>query len=278
MEINFTAIIISSLFTIVTYLGIPLIIAKISKKELTPKRVKKIVIINGVCWWIFFRILNPGSAGAAAWVWSGIAYAILNHKCKKENSEENLQEKRVEIAEKESPEEKVENVVDTSMDSNTYGNPQDLLFCPVCCAQLLSDSIFCSRCGNKVQAKREPPPRKKKRVPKVILISIFSIFSILAIIIAIVCYFKVFIPKNTYDKAEDLFANAEYSEAYEIFISLGKYKDSVKKSKDCLYIQATTLRNEKKWEEANAIFEQIKGYKSRLHLWNPPVLPRDTRT
>ena len=75
-----------------------------------------------------------------------------------------------------------------------------------------------------------------------------------------------FWPKNNYSKAEELFADAKYSEAYEIYDMLGNYEDSDDKAKECLYIQATALRNEKKWDEANAIFEQIKDYKDSVDL------------
>jgi hypothetical protein len=47
---------------------------------------------------------------------------------------------------------------------------------------------------------------------------------------------------------------------------IGNYEDSAEKAKECLYIQATALLNEKKRDEANAIFEQIKGYKDSAYL------------
>ena len=82
-----TALVFDIFLTVIFYLGIPLIICGASSKPLTIKKAKKTVIINSVCWWLFFRILNPGSTGAAVFLWGGIAYAILKKKCKEESEE-----------------------------------------------------------------------------------------------------------------------------------------------------------------------------------------------
>lgn len=123
-------------------------------------------------------------------------------------------------------------------------------------------------CERLIYAENEALAKKKKRNTKTLLISMFSF---VVIIVAAIVYFGFIMPKNNYSKAEELFANAKYSEAYEIYDMLGNYEDSDEKAKECLYIQATALRNEKKWDEANAMFEQIKDYKDSadlIHLCN----------
>lgn len=123
-------------------------------------------------------------------------------------------------------------------------------------------------CERLIYSEKDTLTKKKKRNTKIFLISIILF---VAIIVATVIYFGVIIPKHNYAKAEELFANAKYSEAYEIYDTLDNYKDSVEKAKECIYIQATVLRNEKNWEEANALFEQIKEYKDSsdlIHLCN----------
>ena len=123
-------------------------------------------------------------------------------------------------------------------------------------------------CERLIYAENEALAKKKKRNTKILLISLLSF---VVIIVAAIVYFGFIMPKNNYSKAEELFANAKYSEAYEIYDMLGNYEDSDKKAKECLYIQATALRNEKKWDEANAMFERIKDYKDSadlIHLCN----------
>ena len=129
-------------------------------------------------------------------------------------------------------------------------------------------AVQINNCERLIYAQKETLAKKKKRNTKILLISLLSIA---VIIIAASIYFGVIKPKNNYAKAEELFAHGNYSEAYEVYDSLGDYKDSIDKSNECQYIQATALRNEKKWDEANAIFEQIKDYKDSaalIHLCN----------
>ncbi len=129
-------------------------------------------------------------------------------------------------------------------------------------------SVQIDNCERLIYSEKENLTKKKKRNIKIFLISIILF---VAIIVATVIYFGIIIPKHNYAKAEELFANAKYLEAYEIYDTLDNYKDSVEKAKECIYIQANVLRNEKAWDEANALFTQIKGYKDSsdlIHLCN----------
>ena len=78
-----------------------------------------------------------------------------------------------------------------------------------------------------------------------------------------------------------MFAEQNYSAAYDIYSKLGNFEDAPEKAKECLYIQATALRAEKKWDEANALFEQIKDYKDSaelIHLHNYEVTASENAT
>ncbi len=118
-------------------------------------------------------------------------------------------------------------------------------------------------CERKILAEKELLAKKKKRNKKIAAITIPSICVVIA---AIIVYTTVFVPKQKYEKANALFADAKYSEAYDLYSKLGKYNDSVDKAKECLYIQATNFRNEKNWDKANELFEQIKDYKDSKDL------------
>lgn len=117
--------------------------------------------------------------------------------------------------------------------------------------------------------------RKKKRITKIILL-------VLAVIILFsVVFFGFILPRSNYNKAETLFAEQNYSAAYDIYNKLGNFEDAPEKAKECLYIQATALRAEKKWDEANALFEQIKDYKDSaelIHLHNYEVTASENAT
>lgn len=110
--------------------------------------------------------------------------------------------------------------------------------------------------------------RKKKTVIKItsLVLTVIILFSVIS--------FRFILPRNNYNKAESLFAEQNYSAAYDIYSKLGGFEDASEKAKECLYIQATALRTEMKWDEANVLFEQIKDYKDSaelIHLHNYEV-------
>ena len=119
------------------------------------------------------------------------------------------------------------------------------------------------QCERLIYGEKQAILARKQRNKKIIII--VSIVSAIVVVLSVVL-FGFILPKVNYEKAEELFANESYSEAYDIYIKLGDYEDASDKAKECLYIQAVSLRNEKKWDEANALFEQIKGYKDSASL------------
>ncbi len=113
-------------------------------------------------------------------------------------------------------------------------------------------------CERKVVAEKENIAKKKKRNKTIALI--VTPIILVAIIVAVI-YATVIVPKQNYEKAEELFSAQNYSQAYNLYAELGDYEDSSEKAKECLYIQAVAYRNDKNWDAANPLFEQIKGYK-----------------
>ncbi len=103
---------------------------------------------------------------------------------------------------------------------------------------------------------------------------IISALVLVAIAVTVV-YTTIVVPKQNYEKAEELFAAENYSIAYDVYIKLGDYKDSAGKSKECLYQQAVAYRDVKNWDAANPLFEQIKDYKDSatlIHYHNHKVI------
>lgn len=76
---------IDLILTAVGYLLVPFIFwmkANATNQKYTMDTIKKIVIINGICVWVLFRIITlemngEATSGVAAIVWSGIAYVLL---------------------------------------------------------------------------------------------------------------------------------------------------------------------------------------------------------
>ena len=101
--------------------------------------------------------------------------------------------------------------------------------------------------------------KKKKKIIKIAAVSMTGAAVILVAVL--ILYFIFILPENSYKKAEAFFADKNYSDAYNAYKWCGNYKDAEEKSKECLYIMATDLRNNKKWDEANELFEKIKDYK-----------------
>ena len=132
-------------------------------------------------------------------------------------------------------------------------------------------AVQIDNCERLIYAENEAIAAKKRTKSRIVNITL----TVLAvIIIGAVVFFGFILPRNNYNKAEGLFAEQNYSDAYDIYNKLGNFEDAPEKAKECLYIQATTLRAEKKWDEANALFEQIKDYKDSadlIHIHNYKV-------
>ena len=124
-------------------------------------------------------------------------------------------------------------------------------------------AIQIDNCERLIYAKNEAIAAKKRKIKKIMKITLLVLT---VIILFSVAFFGFVLPRSNYNMAEGLFAEQNYSAAYDIYSKLGNFEDAPEKAKECLYIQATALRNEKKWDEANALFEQIRDYKDSAQL------------
>ena len=177
------------------------------------------------------------------------------------------------------------------------------MFCRYCGKHILDDSVFCAYCGksagrpesssasvagvdeeistpvvsepvNAFSPVTTPAPvaHKKKKNKKIALIVASSILIVALVTVLLV---TVIVPMPKYIKAEKLFAAGNYSQAYNIYVGRGNYWNSVEQSKECLYLQAVAYRNNKDWDAANPLFEQIKDYKDSatlIHYHNHTII------
>ena len=80
-------------------------------------------------------------------------------------------------------------------------------------------------------------------------------------------YYKKSIQYTKYSEAEKLFEDGNYLEAAEAFRLLGSFEESETKCTESLYAYAISLFNSEDYEEAFAIFQELKGYeKSDLYV------------
>ena len=90
--------------------------------------------------------------------------------------------------------------------------------------------------------------------------------AIIAAAIAIVCITgflivtKVITPNNNYNAAVKLMENGDYDSAIAAFESLGDYRDSEEKIKECKYQEANALMENGSYAEALAIYTEIKDF------------------
>lgn len=90
--------------------------------------------------------------------------------------------------------------------------------------------------------------------------------AIIAAAIAIVCIAgflivtKVITPNNNYNAAVKLMENGDYDGAIAAFESLGDYRDSEEKIKECKYQEANALMENGSYAEALAIYTEIKDF------------------
>lgn len=130
----FLALLLDLLITALVYLLVPLIFY-FRGKTLTLSKIRKIVIINGICVWLAFTIvkslLDISQASAAVFVWSFVAYKLMTKTLLIEENTEN-------------DETEATQTIQPSQATRT------VQFCRKCGAKALNDAVFCSHCGSKL--------------------------------------------------------------------------------------------------------------------------------
>ena len=83
--------------------------------------------------------------------------------------------------------------------------------------------------------------RKRARLVKISLIALAAVLLISAVVAVVLLEKNVWKPARIYDSANELFAAEEYLEAYDVYISLGNYKDAPALASDCITKNAQKL-------------------------------------
>ncbi len=122
------------------------------------------------------------------------------------------------------------------------------------------------RKDNLARAEQKKKEHRKKIIGTIVLSSI-------ALIVLLVVFLNtIVVPFIKYNNAVEYMEAGEYHKAQDVFNSLGDYKDSVEKSRDCSkkilyrqydenYKRAVSMMNEGKYQEALELFLQIDGFK-----------------
>lgn len=79
-------------------------------------------------------------------------------------------------------------------------------------------------------------------------------------------FFFIIKPASTYQKATQMLTEREYKEAYNLFSSLGKYRDSTELAWEALYQEASGLLREGQYKEAGDYFATLDNYKDSAEL------------
>lgn len=83
--------------------------------------------------------------------------------------------------------------------------------------------------------------RKRAKIAKIALIALAALLLIGAIVAIVLLEKNVWKPNRIYKSANELFAAEEYLDAYDVYISLGDYKDAIEIAATCITKNAQKL-------------------------------------
>ncbi len=83
--------------------------------------------------------------------------------------------------------------------------------------------------------------RKRARIIKIALIALAVLLLIGAVVAVILLEKNVWEPARIYESANELYASEEYLDAYEVYLSLGDYKDAAEIASTCITKNAQKL-------------------------------------
>ena len=126
--------------------------------------------------------------------------------------------------------------------------------------------------------------RKRARLMKVGMIALAALVLVGGIIACVLLEENIWKPARIYQSAEDLCTDQEFLSAYEVYISLGDYKDAKEKASDCITKNAQKLAGRDdiiigttasmpwfKIDENGAISFNEKKYKGAAEIIVPDV-------
>ena len=103
-----------------------------------------------------------------------------------------------------------------------------------------------------------PAPQPKKKKTGLIIGLVVGGVVLAAAAVALILILTG--PSGKYEKAQELFLNRQYEEAYEAFSALGNYDDSADMTKRCRYEQAKALLESKSYDRAFDLFAELGDY------------------
>lgn len=161
--------------------------------------------------------------------------------------------------------------------------------CKECGAELPSESVFCLKCGSKVEIEETPEKKeseeqsneqvevsvetvyedivsnsnetvKNLKIPfkKILLFLIILIGLIIGAILSAHLYF---IPEHKYNYAQELFENKEYQSSISVFRQIADYKNSNEMINECKYQIAIGYDEKENYADALKVLEEISNYK-----------------
>lgn len=99
--------------------------------------------------------------------------------------------------------------------------------------------IYRERAEARRQAERAA--KKKAAIVKIALISTAAVILIATAITLILCSINIWMPDKKYNNATSLYESGEYLKAYDCFVELGDYKDSLALAESCIIKNAQAL-------------------------------------
>ena len=147
--------------------------------------------------------------------------------------------------------------------------------CNKCNAENADGSLYCNRCGNKIEIsqstivtneiseKYDVSSREKMKVKKsdkgffrnYIRVLVVGI---IASMISVLIY--LYYPIYNYNNGVSTMKDGDYESAITIFLELGDYKDSVQKVNECKYEIANKYVDNKNYDTAIAKYKEIERY------------------
>lgn len=154
----FELILLNLIITVVAYLAVPAIFC-LRGEKMTRQQINKISLINGCCVCFAFIVLRAvlevkGGSGAVA-LWTPIGHWIMSKRLliSDDDSKSNVDKKNGANSniERVNQNRKVNvDIQKTNSMSFKVRNSQEICFCRKCGNRLVADSMFCNKCGVKI--------------------------------------------------------------------------------------------------------------------------------
>ena len=145
--------------------------------------------------------------------------------------------------------------------------------CDICHNPFVPGRRFCVNCG---AARLKSTPTWEKEISKTgVILSIVG--ALAAYVIMLIITITVIMPAVRYVNAKILLGIGSYSEAYELFTSLGVYMDAEDQANECKkyidYDEAVFLYNSEEYLKAYTIFKSLDSFKDSAEMTEKCIQP-----